>query len=283
MQHARGVLEPSVTIVVVGAGSMIARALRQQPASAGWRYLAHGEALGERAWLAGARCVVNLAFDPRLKAEPYDPARDVDLRLAGMLAEHEAAYVMVSTRMVYGLPPPDGRLSEEIAPQPANYYGRAKLAAERAVAGLLGNRLTVLRLSNIFDVSEAEGGRRSFFGIATTALREQGRIVLDISPFVERDFLSAALCAKRIATVAVRPLPGLFNVGAGSPVPTGRIAQWLIAGFGSGSLLISNMREYDGFWLDIERSRRAWGFAPVSAAEIRDDCIAIGRHLRGLT
>lgn len=263
-----------MTVVVTGAGSMIGTALRRNAATASWRFLRHDQVAP--AALDGASCVVNLAFHPRLRAEAYDGSLDIDLRLATLLAGRDIPYVMASTRMVYGTPPADGRLAEDMPTAPVNPYGRSKLAVERAVSEVLGNHATILRLSNIFDVAEGDGQRRSFFGMAVSRLRAEGRIVFDMSPFVERDFLPAAALAEALVAIAVRPVPGVFNLGAGFAVPTGRIAQWLIQGHGRGELLVTDFREFDGFWLDTALARRAWELPAVTPATIRDHCLAVG-------
>ena len=268
-----------MTTVVIGEGSMIAQALRRHPQAASWRYLPHRQALAEPDRMRDARTVINLAFDPRLKSTPYHPDLDVDRQLADRLVDTSCAYIMASTRMVYGPAGDDQRLTESMKPEPANEYGRAKLASERHLATTLGDRVTVLRLSNIFDATEAAGDRRSFFGMAMRGLATHGRIVFDMSPFVARDFLPADLLADRLVEVAAHPRAGVFNLGAGFAVPTGRIAQWLIGGYGSGELLINDFREHDGFWLDMDRARGTWGFAPVTEAMVREACVAAGAGL----
>ena len=270
-----------MTIVVIGSGSMIAQALRRHDVARHWRYLPHQAALDNTAWVRDADCVINLAFDPRLKSRPYDPAFDVDQRLAHLLADYPARYVMISTRMVYGTPPQDGRLAEDMAPDPVNHYGRAKRRIEHDLAARFADRLTILRLSNIFDPSEAFGERRSFFGMALRGLITQGRIVFDMSPFVARDFLPADVLADCLAAIVARPTSGVFNVGAGFAVPTGRIAQWLIAGFGKGRLEISDFREHDGFWLDMAWARNTWDLPPVTDATVRDHCLKLAEHAAG--
>lgn len=269
-----------MTVVVIGSGSMIAGALRRHPATAGWRFLPHDAVDRIEDWAGDARCVVNLAFHPRLRAEAYDPELDIDLRLARALAPRGIAYVMASTRMVYGPPPTSGRLAEDMPAAPANPYGRSKLAAEQAVVAATGGQATVLRLSNIFDGSEGIGQRRSFLGMALRRLREEGRIVFDMSPFVERDFLPAELLAEVLVAIANRPVPGLFNIGAGFAVPTGRIAQWLIQGHGGGELLVTDLREFDAFWLDTTLARRTWTLPAITPRTIQDHCIAIARQVR---
>jgi dTDP-4-dehydrorhamnose reductase/UDP-glucose 4-epimerase len=259
---------------------MIAGALRRHPLSREWTYLSHGQALTEPDRLLRATSVINLAFDSRLKTGPYDEAFDIDLQLARRLAGRPVPYVMASTRMVYGAANGDPRLSEDMDARPTTRYGASKLETEKRLRAILGDQLTILRLSNIFDQSEAEGQRRSFFGLAMRTLEDENRIVFDMSPFVERDFLPAIVVAERLSAIAGRPVPGVFNLGAGFGVPTGRIAQWLIEGHGEGELVVVDLREFDAFWLDIAKAASTWQFPPFTERELRSHCQSAGAALR---
>jgi dTDP-4-dehydrorhamnose reductase/UDP-glucose 4-epimerase len=165
---------------------------------------------------------------------------------------------------------------------PNTHYGAAKLASEARLRSRLGDRLTILRLSNIFDPSEADRDRRSFFGLAMRRLRHQGEIFFDMSPFVQRDFLPALVLAERLITIARDPAPGIFNLGAGFPVATGRIAQWLIEGYGSGRLVVGDFREFDSFYLDVEKATNTWGFDRFSEQSLRDHCLSAGATIAGV-
>lgn len=267
-------------VAVVGAGSLIAGALRAREETASWRFVGHVQALAGDGWLAGVDTVLNCAFDPRLKTGAYDIDFDVDLRLAQLLRDRPSVrYVMLSSRLAYG--PADGgaRLSEDQVARPTRPYGIAKLVTEQSLRQALGDRLTVLRLSNVFG-DELLPARQNFFAIALRTLREHGRIVLDMSPFVERDFVPVQELAASLLRVVGAPRPGLFNLGAGHGTPTGRIAQWLIEGHGSGTLLVSDVREHDAFWLDIGAAREAFGIEPVAVERIRARCLSLGERLR---
>ena len=266
--------------VVIGRNSLIARVLRRHPETADWRFLAHREALADPSWAQGASCVVNCAYDARLKSRPYDAAYDIDLPLAASAAAAAAPYVMLSSRLAYGLAGRDGRLAEDMPPAPTTRYGRAKRETEARLRAVPGLALTVLRLANIFDPLEAEGERVSFFGLAMRGLRREGRITFDMSPFVARDFLPAEVLAERLVMVAAAPRLGLFNMGSGFALPCGRVAEWLIEGHGGGTLLVVDCRDHDGFWLDMTATARAWRFRPFGPAELRLHCVAAGRSLR---
>lgn len=269
----------SMNVAVTGAGSMIAGALRARADTAHWRYVGHAEALGSDAWLDGVDLVINCAFAPRLKTEPYDAALDADLSIARRIASRRSVrFVMLSSRMAYGPAGADPRLCEHRPGVPDRPYGIAKRTTELALQAVLGDRVTILRLSNVFG-NEYLPGRANFFGIALRNLREHDRITLDISPFVERDFIPVEEVAEALVKVVHAPRAGLFNVGAGVAIPTGRIAQWLIEGYGRGSLLVTDMREFDAFVLDISAAREAFGIAPVPIERVRARCVAIGRQL----
>ncbi|MDD0841202.1 NAD-dependent epimerase/dehydratase family protein [Pseudomonas sp. Gutcm_11s] len=269
-----------MTVAVVGQGSFIGRALKARPEAAGWRFVGWRQALLEDDWLEGVDCLINCAFNDSLKREPYSASRDIDLQLGErLLSRPEVRYLMLSSRMVYGPARAGGRLHEALPTQPVNPYGMAKLHSEEALAALLGDRLTVLRLSNVCGY-ELEEGRRSFFAMASRSLVGDARIVLDMSPFVERDFLPVEILASWLPQIVSRLRPGLYNLGAGHGTATGRIAQWLIEGHGSGQLLVSDLREHDGFWLDMQRSHEAFGVAGLGEDFLRAYCRALGARLR---
>lgn len=267
-----------MSVVVVGSSSLIAQALRAQAPVDGWRWLGHREALDSHAWLtADLRVVINCAFDPRLARGPYDAALDLDLELARRLRAHPQAHLVVlSSRLAYGPAGAAMVLSEAQACSPDRPYGQSKLQIERAVAAELGGRATLLRLANVFG-DEDLPGRQNFFSIALRTLREHGRIQLDMSPFVARDFIPVQDVAAALLRVSAKPVAGLFNLGSGHATPTGRIAQWLIEGRGGGELRVVDVREHDAFQLDVSRFRQTFGLPEIGADRLRDCCRELGR------
>jgi nucleoside-diphosphate-sugar epimerase len=270
-----------MNVAVVGPGSLIGAALRVQAGSAPWRLVRWQDAIANDAWLEGIDVVVNCAYDPRLRrGEPYAPGLDVDLAIARRAAARgRPRYLMLSTRAVYGPAGDDPVLREDRIPRPDRPYGVSKLATEHALHALLGERLTVLRLSNVFG-DEAIPGRRTFFGTALASLRERGAIVLDVAPTVARDFVPVEAAAAAIARVAAAPRPGVFNVGAGVPTAVGDVAAWLVEGHGAGRVEVVSQRHHDGFALDIGAAADAFGIGRLTRRTIRERCLAIGRALR---
>jgi UDP-glucose 4-epimerase len=226
--------------------------------------------------LDGVGCIVNFARHPMARSDDYRlEEMDADLRLARRVGKRDIAYVMLSSCKVYA--PSEGSLSETSPTGPRDTYGRHKLAVERALRDLLGERLTVLRLANIFGY-ERTPGRTTFVSISLDRLAREGRIHYAMSPFVERDFLPVSAFAQVLAKIVEAPPGGILNVGSGISLPTGRLALWILEGFGRGALVIESTEEKDPFVFDVTRLTSLYG-PPCSPADLRDACLAIGRRL----
>jgi UDP-glucose 4-epimerase len=267
---------PPGRLLVVGRHSFLARHfLALLPEEDRVRAVDHHE-IDRPDLLDDIDCVLNFARHPLAASADYRPeAMDPDLRLARRVGDRPVRYVMLSSRKVYA--PAAAPLAETSPSGPTDAYGRNKLAAEEALHAALGERLTVLRLANIFGY-EREPGRRTFLAILLDRLLREGQIRYDMSPFVERDFLPVEDCARLLAQVAAEPPGGVLNVGSGIGLPTGRLALWIIEGFGRGELVIETPRENDGFVLDIARLRSRYG-APCTLEQLRARCLALGRRL----
>jgi UDP-glucose 4-epimerase len=261
-------------LLVVGQGSFIARhflAACAEPLTA----VGH-DAIGRPDLLDGVDRVISFARHPLLGRENYQPATmDPDLRLAERIAGRGIDYVMLSSRKVYA--PSTTPLAETDPTGPQDLYGRHKLTAEQALRELLGPRLTILRLANVFGY-ERGPARRTFLSLTLDQLARDGQIRFDMSPFVVRDFLPVEACARVLARVVAAPPGGVLNVGSGIPLPTGRLALWVLEGYGRGELVIKSPDERDYFVLDVARLTRLYG-PPCTYDELREACLELGRRL----
>ncbi len=270
-----------MTVVAVGKSSFLAGAVRENSAAKDWLFLSHEEALQDTSWVGRVSSVVNFAFSPALRTGAYNSAIDIDSSLAALVAGTQARYIMLSTRAVYGPTSGDFGLKEGEAENPATPYGRNKLAVENALREELGDRLTVLRLGNIFGHEYKKGhGRATFFGLSLAGLAERKTIAFDMNPDQPRDFCSAWRFADALAAIVAKPQAGVFNLGSGFGTPCGKIAELLIEGYGEGRLVVDDKGKNDSFWLDMAKTRAAFGLPASSHDELRQDCLACGRALR---
>lgn len=262
-------------LLVVGRGSFLAgHFLGVMPVDQ-VRAVGH-DALDSPDLLDGIDCVVNFARHPSIGQDAYRPeAMDPDFRLARRIGRRPIHYVMLSSRKVYA--PGREPLAETAPTGPGDAYGHHKLAAEEALRAMLGERLTILRIANVFGY-ELIPGRRTFLSMVLERLAREGQIRYDMSPFVARDFLPVEVFARLLARLVEAPPSGVLNVGSGIALPTGRLALWILEGYGRGELVITSPSEHDSFVLDVARLTGLCG-VPCSEDDLRTACLAIGRRL----
>lgn len=258
---------------------MIGQQLQRHAATGSWLFLSHEEALQDESWQNDCSCLINLAFSPTLRLEGYDPKNDIDNHLAHSIRETHSHFIMMSSRTVYGpAPAPDYRLTEDIAPSPQTAYAKNKLRIEQTLADHLGgDRVTVIRGANVFG---HETGRRSFFGMALSRLKEKGEIYFDMNPDVRRDFLAVWHVADALVTIAQDPKPGLYNLGSGFATRCGDVANWIIEGYGSGSIQSGSLEYKDAFYMDMKKSRAAYNIPVITPEILKADCLSCGKALK---
>lgn len=220
--------------------------------------------------------VLNMAYDPDYFKMPYTAERDFDLQVAQSVAGRGPHFFMLSTRKIYGARAPFP--ADENAPvAPTDQYGTNKAVTENAVRALLGSKCTILRIANVFGF---ELGRHTFFGIALSTLKRENRILLDVSPFTPRDFLSVDSFAEMLGKTVAESPAGIFNMGSGRAYPIGQISLWILEGFGSGELVINSPAERDSFLLDSTKLYEVIGCERNSVIDVRTRCLEIGRRLK---
>ncbi len=219
-------------------------------------------------------CIVWAARNPQLGHPSWRLREDLEWRAAEIAHRRRIAFISLSSRKVYA--PSRQPVPEEAPTTPVDLYGRQKRDMELALLDLLQNRVTILRLANIFGL---EPGRPTFMGRLQSRLRDRGEVLFDMSPFVVRDFLPVETAARWIARLATNPPGGVIHVGSGHAMATGRIALAVIEGYGGGRLVIEDGRERDPFVLDTSKLRARIG-ETITPQEILDRCRALGRELR---
>ncbi|MEM7043934.1 MAG: NAD-dependent epimerase/dehydratase family protein [Pseudomonadota bacterium] len=263
-------------LLVVGRNSFIADHLLRALPEGRVRAVSH-DAIDRPDLLDGIGTVINAARHPGSSQTDYDlDDVDPDIRLAECIGDRDIHLIMLSSRKVYAAG--DGPLHEDAPLGPSDAYGANKLRAEDRLRSQLGERLTILRLANIFG-DERVPGRRSFLAMLLNRLAEQNQIRYDMSPFVERDFLPVETLAGLLSRIAAEPPGGVMNVGSGLALPTGRLALWIMEGFGGGELLIDSYEEKDRFVLNVGRLAERYG-SPCTLNDLRDRCLALGRAVR---
>ncbi|MBN9589581.1 MAG: NAD(P)-dependent oxidoreductase [Alphaproteobacteria bacterium] len=230
--------------------------------------------------LTGTDCLINFALHPAYRTGPYGEDIDCDLAAARAAARVGAAFIMLSTRRVYG---PDVRCNAaENCPAEGDEtaYGRNKARSEKAVQAAMSGGAGIFRLSNIFGYEyDPDCPRRSFLGILLTSLKRKNKIYFDMSPATRRDFLPVETCADLLLDRAVRRTTGTYNLGSGVALPCGDLADWIREGYGGGELVCDPDIVHDEFFLNMDKWRSQFPL-PMNSGILREYCIDLGRSLK---
>lgn len=262
-------------ILVVGKNSFIAREFLSRTDPKMVRSVCHHEIRPDI--FKGITSVINFSYAPDMHHHPYQEDLDVDLKLAReILDNQDTHYLMISSRRVYNKTSQWNSKENQPADGLDN-YGRNKLCSEQKLTELLGARLTILRPGNVFGY-EVEPTRQRFGTYLLRQLADEGCIRLTVSPFVRRDIVPVDYFCEVLHAVIARRTPGVLNVGSGLATEIGRIALWLIEGFGKGRLIVDNPAVVDEFQLDIRRLRDELGFS-CNSERIANFTRNLGRRL----
>ncbi|MCI5059644.1 MAG: NAD(P)-dependent oxidoreductase [Alphaproteobacteria bacterium] len=275
-----------MTVLVIGKNAFLASHLGQFEATKDWLFWGHEEAINASKWPEGISCVVNFAYDPLIrKGGLKGRFSDLDRQFARKIVEAGAHYIMLSSRAVYGQSDGLRHFREGDAPVGGMTpdYGRAKRLIEEDLLSRFGEKVTILRLSNVFGYEYLpKNPRQSFFGRMLVTLREKGVIAFDMSGSTCRDFLPLPDFTSALVQIVKAPKAGIYNLGSGQGISVEAIAKWVLHGYGGGEIVYSSDKPKDQFVLDMTKTTQSFDIAQPSLADIRGYCIQIGQKLREL-
>jgi dTDP-4-dehydrorhamnose reductase/UDP-glucose 4-epimerase len=267
-------------LIVIGASGLIGSSLSRAATAAGLDVIAVPRGMAAEDVVRGGDVVANCALASAYRTGPYEADHDLERQSAKLARERGARVLMLSTRKVYRDDVQWGAREDDPVQLDGVGYGPNKARTEAWIRDALGDRALVVRLSNVFgfEYASEKEGRPSFFGQMLFRLRHEGEIVFDMSPDTRRDFIPVENVARALVGAACSGTGGVFNLGSGSAVACGDIAQALISGYGEGRLRsVDDVR--DEFFLDSSKWSSSFGRAG-NAADSLEVAKGFGRRLR---
>lgn len=262
----------SPSILLIGVHSFIGRALSHYPAV---RAISHKDPQ-LLALIDQHQTIINCAFHPALRNAPYNPDFDVDTSIALKIKDTDQRLIVMSSRMVYG--PGTDKLSEAHSLNPQTTYAKNKAHIEQSCLDIIGERVCILRFSNVFGFEwPPQPLRKTFMSQILDSLKSDQKITYDISSRSEKDFLPVKTAADIIHTIATQQTGGIYNVAAGTSLSVKDIANALVKGFGTAEIIYETER-LDSFYVDIKKLKTL-GISPPSGPEILKEFEVIGRKL----
>ncbi|MEU4280490.1 NAD-dependent epimerase/dehydratase [Streptomyces tanashiensis] len=291
---------PARRVMVLGGTGFVGRTVCADFRAAGWDVLAVARTAPERP-AATRFLALDLAETPSatlarvLEAERPDVvvnatgsiwSRDdaamerictvPTLRLLDALAtlRHRPRLVHLGTVLEYGPLPPDGTPRPDPAPEPTTPYGRAKLAASRAVLEAAASgavRALVLRVSNVSGVGAPDV---SLLGRVAerlvTGSAGGGTVTVELAPLrAHRDYVDVRDVSEAVLAAALSPASGrAVDIGRGEAVPVRWLVDLLVRVSGVPARIVERpaepgaASERDWIRTDLAPAREVLGWRP---------------------
>jgi nucleoside-diphosphate-sugar epimerase len=197
--------------------------------------------------------VLNCSIHPNYINNEYDSKYDLDYQLIDKAVDNGCHYVMLSSRKIYGQSEDFIQLNENSPKNPIDNYGKNKLITEQHLTNKYINKngsVTIVRCSNVFGL---EYKRKSFLGFCLNQLKDSGHIHFDISSKIKRDFIPVEYVGQILRLIMEKKPKGIFNLSSNYGLEIGKIPQYLIEGYGSGSFSSNESSINDQFRIDCSK------------------------------
>ena len=254
-------------ITVVGANSntakFIKKRLQAQSTANTWQFISHGDVEASKELLRQSDVVLNLSVHPEImRVGTLNDETNLDMRLAKIIENSKAHYVMASTRKVYGNHPANPEITEESPIAPECGYGEAKVEIERQLAGILpASRLSIVRFTNVAGFNDFT--QVGLVGTVFNRFAHGQPVKMTLDPDCARDFLPQHKFSEIMVAFSENPQAGTFNLGSGVGLPLRNIMETWAGVFGATVAYEPQQREA-GFWLNSRRIHEAARVAPLS-------------------
>lgn len=162
-----------------------------------------------------ADCVVNFSIEPDFSKRDMKPDEVMDVQIAKQLKGANTRYVFISSRKVYGATDVCVTHHETDTLKGVDFYARNKIMTERALADILGDKLTILRISNIIGEPINRSDYKTFIGWICESFLNKGKLVVTQNADSQKDFITKDFLQESIATLIHKKAAGTYNLSAG--------------------------------------------------------------------
>ena len=152
--------------------------------------------------------IINCSNNDKFFKKKYNKKNDRNLIIANYIRKLDLTLFILSTRMVYE---PKSGIKENSKLLPINIYGKNSLLSENNCKKILGDRLVILRLSNIIGY-EVRKKRESMMSILIAGIK---RNIVILENNYKKDILPIKYLSIMILKIIQSNYKGIINVGSG--------------------------------------------------------------------
>ena len=170
--------------------------------------------------------VVNFGIQPEHFSRLLNEDEMIDVQIAKELADH-TRFLFMSSRKVYGT---DTRLKEYAETddlEPFDFYSKNKVNIEHELQDMLGDRLLILRISNIVGLPPKKNSP-TFVSWLNSELQNRGKVIVTADKNARKDFITRTYLQNTIHALIAKEKHGIFNVGANFAYTTEELLKMLV-------------------------------------------------------
>ena len=170
--------------------------------------------------------IINCALNKKYITKKYSRRHDLDFKIGCIIKKFKSKYILLSSRKVYQ---PAVDINEKKKVNPISNYGKNKYKTEQVMLNLLGDRLLILRISNIIGLRAFNQKRRLHITYADFFFEYllKKKIFLINDKKIYKDFISINQFCLLMKKIIKKNLYGLYNLSLGQKVYLNEINNWL--------------------------------------------------------
>ena len=158
--------------------------------------------------------VINCSNSKNFFEKKYSKSNDRNLIIANIIKSSYTKFILLSTRQVYY---PKLNITEKSKLRPINHYARNCLKSEKFCMKGIGNKLLILRLSNVIGFENSKKKKASLMSTVIQGLKKK-KIYFDNNYYLKKDFLPIEILCIYIEKLIYKNFYGILNVGSGKAI-----------------------------------------------------------------
>lgn len=165
--------------------------------------------------LREADCIINFSISPESSKIVFDTDDVIDVKIAKSISGYKPRFIFISSRKVYGISN-ECLIYNETSPVIKNdIYSINKINTERALQNILGDKLVILRPTNIIGEPVLRENYNTFIGWICRNYKSKGYVETTINSNIYKDFITKEYLHKNIVYLMSHDCRGIYNISAG--------------------------------------------------------------------
>lgn len=206
-------------IIIIGGDSYIATGLDQKLSHMKVIHLFYHNWKENLNALKDADWIVNFSIDPCFSTGNMELKDILDIQVADAIKNYDVRYMFMSSRKVYGACDICKEYSEEDALFGVDYYAKNKIKTEQALRQILGDKLAIVRISNIIGEPVMRAGYKTFIGWICENYLTKGELTVNQNSNSIKDFITKDFLHDSIVSLISKNVTGIVNVSSGFGTP----------------------------------------------------------------